>query len=118
MGAAVCRVAGFEKLAYVDRLMRSLADREPRVATLEEVDPVRQLRKTLRQHYKKKRRHYGVGRPTVYDRDLRRLFSDAPEFADNMTALRFFTRIQSRFAGSSRAGRVFISTRSIRSSRI
>jgi len=91
------RYAGWpalKKLAYVDRLMRSLAGREPRVATLEEVDPVRQLRKTLRQHYKKKRRHYGVGRPTVYDRDLRRLFSDAPEFADNMTALRFLTRIR------------------------
>ncbi|HTK87472.1 MAG TPA: hypothetical protein VL329_07060, partial [Nitrospiraceae bacterium] len=52
------------------------------------------LRKTLRQHYKKKRRHYGVDRPTVYDRDLRRLFSDAPEFADNMTAMRFLTRIR------------------------
>ena len=29
-----------KKLAYVDRLMRSIAGREPRVATLEEVDPL------------------------------------------------------------------------------
>ena len=31
---------------------------------------------TLRQHYRKKRRHYVVGYPSFYDRDLRRLFSD------------------------------------------
>ena len=32
----------------------------------------------------RKRRHYGVDYPEFYDRDLRRLFSDAPEFAGNM----------------------------------
>jgi hypothetical protein len=91
------RYAGWpamKKLTYVDRLMRSLAGREPRVVVAEEVDPLKGLRKTLRQHYKKKRRHYGVDRPTVYDRDLRRLFSDAPEFANNMTAVRFLGRIR------------------------
>ena len=36
---------------------------------------------TLRQHYRRKRRHYGVDHPAFYDRDLRRLFSDAPEHA-------------------------------------
>jgi len=91
------RYAGWpalKKLTYVDQLMRTLAGQAPRVVVTEEVDPLRRLRKTLRQHYKKKRRHYGVDRPTVYDRDLRRLFSDAPEFADNMTAMRFLTRIR------------------------
>jgi hypothetical protein len=91
------RYAGWpamKKLTYVDRLMRSLAGREPRVVVAEEVDPLKGLRKTLRQHYKKKRRHYGVDRPTVYDRDLRRLFSDAPEFTNNMTAVRFLGRIR------------------------
>jgi len=91
------RYAGWpalKKLAYVDQLMRTLAGQEPRLVVAEEIDPLRRLRKTLRQHYKKKRRHYGVDRPTVYDRDLRRLFSDAPEFAANMTAMRFLTRIR------------------------
>ena len=37
--------------------------------------------RTLRYHYRKKRRHYGVDHPTFYDRDLRKLFSDAPEHA-------------------------------------
>ena len=52
------------------------------------------LRTTLRQHYRNKRRHYGVDYPNFYDRDLRRLFSDAPEFAGNMTAAQFIARIR------------------------
>ncbi|MER3424384.1 MAG: hypothetical protein C4293_15365, partial [Nitrospiraceae bacterium] len=91
------RYAGWpalKKLKYVDQLMRSLAGREPLNVSTEEVDPLKRLRRTLRQHYKKKRRHYGVDRPTFYDRDLRRLFSDAPEFSDNMTAAQFLTRMR------------------------
>ena len=45
----------------------------------EEVDRLDTLRSTLRQHYRNKRRHYGVDYPNFYDRDLRRLFSGAPE---------------------------------------
>src|SRR5436190_791525 len=39
-------------------------------------------------------RHYGVDYPNFYDRDLRRLFSDAPEFAGNTTAAQFIGRIR------------------------
>jgi hypothetical protein len=60
----------------------------------DEVDALRRLRITLRQHYRRKRRHYGVDRPDFYDRDLRRLFSDAPEFGGNVTAAAFVTRIR------------------------
>ncbi|WP_447978531.1 putative zinc-binding metallopeptidase [Candidatus Nitrospira bockiana] len=91
------RYAGWpvlKKLGYVDQLMRSLGGREPANTSREEVDPLRRLRKTLRHHYKRKRRHYGVDRAAVYDRDLRRLFSDAPEHAGNQTAVRFLTRIR------------------------
>src|SRR5438477_764 len=50
--------------------------------------------KLRRQHYRTKRRHYGVDYPNFYDRDLRRLFSDAPEFAGNVTAAQFIGRIR------------------------
>jgi hypothetical protein len=83
-----------KKLEYVDELMASLANREPPNRSTEEVDPLRRLRRTLRHHYKNKRRHYGVERPNVYDRDLRRLFSDAPEFAANPTAAQFLSKIR------------------------
>jgi hypothetical protein len=83
-----------KKLEYMDALMRSLAGRQPHVASTQTLDPLPRLRKTLRQHYRKKRRHYGVDYPDFYDRDLRRLFSDAPEFAENMPASQFIARIR------------------------
>src|SRR4029453_13966361 len=51
--------------------------------------PLRRLNRTLRYHYKKKRAHYGVDHPAFYDRDLRKLFSDAQDDAANMTAAQF-----------------------------
>jgi hypothetical protein len=83
-----------KKLEYMDRLMHSLANKAPAVASTQVVDPLPRLRRTLRQHYRRKRRHYGVEYPAFYDRDLRRLFSDAPEFAENMAASQFIARIR------------------------
>src|SRR5512138_3925388 len=91
------RYAGWpalKKLEYVDRLMKDVAGRPPVVDRTEEVEPLRRLRKTLRQHYRRKRRHYGVDHPAFYDRDLRRLFSDAPEVAGNPTAAQFLARMR------------------------
>ena len=91
------RYAGWRaarKLEYMDTLMRSLRDQPPRVDNPIEVDPLPKLRQTLRQHYRNKRKHYGVDYPNFYDRDLRRLFSDAPEFGDNITAAQFLSRIR------------------------
>ena len=83
-----------KKLEYVDALMREVADREPLVTSRQVLEPLPQLRRTLRQHYKQKRAHYGVDRPNFYDRDLRRLFTDGPEGARNPTAARFLSRIR------------------------
>jgi len=83
-----------KKLDYMDALMRSVRGRTPRLHNPEEIDPLRRVRKTLRQHYRTKRRHYGVDYPNFYDRDLRRMFSDAPEFAGNITAAQFIIRIR------------------------
>jgi len=91
------RYAGWpalKKLEYVDALMRSIAGKPPAVERAEEVEPLRIHRRTLRQHYRRKRRHYGVDHPSFYDRDLRRLFSDAPAFAGNVTAAQFLARMR------------------------
>lgn len=82
------------KLEYMDELMHELRGREPRIVDTTEVEPLRRVRRTLRYHYRLKRRHYGIEQPTFYDRDLRRLFSDAPEYADNITAAQFIARIR------------------------
>jgi hypothetical protein len=89
------RYAGWpalKKLEYMDELMRSLVGKQPLLNKTEELDPLRRLNRTLRYHYRKKRGHYGVDHPTFYDRDLRKLFSDAPEHAAHITAAQFLGR--------------------------
>jgi hypothetical protein len=93
------RYAGWpalKKLEYVDRLMGTLKGRAPAHAVTAPVDPLPRMRKTLRQHYRRKRRHYGLDRhrPAFYDRDLRRLFSDAPEHAGAISAAQFLARLR------------------------
>ncbi|HLG53789.1 MAG TPA: putative zinc-binding metallopeptidase [Vicinamibacterales bacterium] len=91
------RYAGWKalgKLEYMDALMHSLREQPARVENPEEADPLADLRITLRQHYRNKRRHYGVDYPNFYDRDLRRLFSDAPDSGNTMTAAQFINRIR------------------------
>lgn len=78
-----------KKLEYVSDTMAELADHKPLVSSRAHIDPLRTIRKTLRVHYEKKRAHYGLEHPNFYDRDLRRLFSDSPEHAKNMTAAAF-----------------------------
>jgi len=85
-------VPALRKLEYMDELMRALRRRPPPLLNTSEVDPLRKLRKTLRQHYRAKRRHYGVDYPDFYDRDLRRIFSDADAYAGNATAAQFISR--------------------------
>ena len=81
-----------KKLEYLDALMKELAGKRMLVRTHRRVDPLPKIRKTLRAHYEKKRRHYGLLHPDFYDRDLRRLFSDRPEHVGNMKAARFIAR--------------------------
>ncbi len=91
------RYAGWparKKLEYVDTLLHEIATEKPRLNGRQQVDPVKRLRKTLRRHYREKRKRYGLDYPNVYDRDLRRLFSDAPEYRHNMTAARFVARLR------------------------
>jgi hypothetical protein len=83
-----------KKLEYIDATMREVGPRTPAVASHQTVDPVGRLRKTLRTHYRRKRERYGVDRAGVYDRELRRLFSDAPEHANAPSAVAFLSRIR------------------------
>jgi len=91
------RYAGWpaqRKLEYMDRLMRELAHTKPRVRSKREVDPLPRLRKTLAEHYRKKREHYGLDHPDFYDSDLGNLFSNAPEYVKNPSAARFVRRVR------------------------
>jgi hypothetical protein len=96
-GMWATRYAGWpaqRKLEYMDKLMRELARKRPVVTTRRTVDPLSRLKKTLGEHYRKKREHYGLDHPDFYESDLRNLFSDAPQYAKNMSAARFVRRIR------------------------
>jgi len=82
------------KLEYVDALMRQIAGRPPAVTTRRTPFSLGSQRRTLRVHYRRKRRHYRVDARDTHDRDLRALFSDAPEQAGNPPAAPFLTRIR------------------------
>ncbi len=83
-----------KKLEYVDGLLREVAAAAPRLVTQRTVDALPRLHKTLHEHYRDKRQRYGVAAPNAYDRDLRRLFSDAPEFRANPSAAQFIQRVR------------------------
>lgn len=88
------------KLEYVNETMDSLKNRKPVVNSRVHVDPLRSLKKTLREHYENKRAHYGLEHPNFYDRDLRRLFSDKPEHSKNTTAAAFLRRCRTELRKS------------------
>jgi len=97
------RYAGWpalRKLEYLDRLMRTVARTRPRVRSKRLVDPLPRLKKTLADHYRKKREHYGLDHPDFYDSDLRKLFSNAPEYAKNAPAARFVRKIRKEVRGT------------------
>lgn len=63
-----------QKLLYVDDLMHDLAGEKPLPQKRIEIDPLSKLSETLGEHYEKKRARYAVESPTIFDRDLKRIF--------------------------------------------
>lgn len=91
------RYAGWgaqRKLEYMDRLMHRIGRTPPKVTSVRQVDPLSRLRRTLRDHYRRKREHYGLDHPDFWEDDLRRLFSDGPEYAKRTSAARFIRSIR------------------------
>jgi hypothetical protein len=64
-----------KKLEYVDELMAEIAGQKPLPQKRLTVDPLNKLNITLGEHYQRKRDRYAIDAPTVFDRDLRRVFS-------------------------------------------
>jgi len=89
------RYAGWPALAklnYVHTLMEELAGRRPPVRSRARIDPVHRLPRTLREHYAARKARYERDYSDVYRRDLRRLFSDAPEDRSQPAASVFLRR--------------------------
>jgi hypothetical protein len=97
------RYAGWpahRKLEYMSRLMRELSRKRPVIASKRQVDPLQRLKKTLGEHYRNKREHYGLDHPDFYESDLRNLFSDSPQYVKNKSAARFVRGIRREVRGT------------------
>ena len=88
------RYAGWpalRKLEYVEKVMAGLNGVPPRVKTRRMPDALPALRRTLRRHYERRRKHYGVVHRDAYDRSLRQIFDsnrDGPSAASFLSRLR------------------------------
>lgn len=91
--------AALRKLEFVDSLMEGIKRKRPTVRSRVRVEPLRELRITLREHYVGKRRRYAEDWPDFFDRDLRRVFSNDPKHARRETAARFLLRVRPRILG-------------------
>jgi hypothetical protein len=80
------------KLEYVDRLMSELAGQAPRVRSRAKPYSLSSDRRTLGEYYQRKRAHYSVGFSDAYDRDLKRLFSEAEGGGDRRETAAAFLR--------------------------
>jgi hypothetical protein len=74
--------------------MREVAPVKPEGLSRKQYFALRDSRRTLREYYEEKRARYGKSRPDFYDADLRKLFSDDPRYAENMSAARFLGEIR------------------------
>lgn len=81
------------KLEYVDSLMHEIMVKRPKVRNRREELSVRSMRMTLRAYYEDKQTRYAADSPEFFDRDLRRLFSDADEHRRNEKASRYIRRV-------------------------
>lgn len=87
------------KLEYVDRLMGNMANRKPARKPRRQVEPLSALKKTLREHYRRKRAYYTIHWPTSYERNLYRIFSTESRHQPSASAAQFLRHIRRDVAG-------------------
>lgn len=76
-----------KKLEYVDEVMSELAGVKPPPKRRTEMDPMRELRMTLAEHYEAKRKRFAVDAPTIFDRDLKRIFASDQQNAASASSV-------------------------------
>lgn len=85
-----------KKLEYVDGLMDEIAGRTPAVRSRRRVEPLSGDRRTLAEYYQERQSRYGTGGSLIFDRELRRLFSDDPRHHNRESAASFLRRMRPR----------------------
>ena len=88
-----------KKLEYMDQLLEQYRGKQPTHRKFRKPDSLPTLGMTLREYYADKRERYLVSYPDIYDRDLRRLFTDDPKQRNAELASRFLRRNSSEIRG-------------------
>jgi len=88
-----------KKLEYVDELMATIADQQPKVRSREKPDSLSRLRMTLREYYRRKQHRYAGDLPTIYDQQLARVFPTEHRYTYRETAVSFLRRSRQELRG-------------------
>ncbi len=88
-----------KKIEYVDKLVEEIREETPVIRTRLQVDPLRKLRKSLREHYEDKKKLYELGFPAAFDRDLKTLFSEESRHRGREFASTFLRRNRAEIRG-------------------
>ncbi|HVN41816.1 MAG TPA: putative zinc-binding metallopeptidase [Steroidobacteraceae bacterium] len=81
------------KLAFVDATMRAIAGRRAVRLSRETIEPLNDNRRTLREHYRRKRQRYEVDEAVSYDRRLLRVFGRATDYPRGRAAGGFMREV-------------------------
>jgi hypothetical protein len=84
----------FEKLEFVDEMMRELRGRRPRLSARREVEPLRADRQTLGAHYRRKLARYRRMRRGHADQMIRRVFGAPRDDPRARSAATFVRRVK------------------------
>jgi hypothetical protein len=82
------------KLRYVDELMHEICEQPPAVRTRKVIEPLRENRRTLREHYRAKLAGYDRGEARRYDRRLRAAFGLRYEHPGQIPAATFIRQVR------------------------
>jgi hypothetical protein len=77
------------KLEYINQLIPEIAGTTPKNRRRHKVEPLSEIKRTLREHYRRKCQHYAFEWPSSYDRELYSIFSPSPVHAARLSAVAF-----------------------------
>lgn len=81
-----------EKLELVDGLMQQIGGQAAKVRSRAKVDPVRQIKLTLREYYDQRHARFDFDCPKTFDADLKKLFDHGRKANGTLTAATFLQR--------------------------
>ncbi|HVN78753.1 MAG TPA: putative zinc-binding metallopeptidase [Terriglobia bacterium] len=82
-----------EKLEYIDQLMAEIAGTVPKNKRRSKVEPLSEIKRTLREHYRRKCQYYAFEWPTSYHRELQLVFSRTPRHRTRPSAAAFLRTV-------------------------